>query len=220
MANAQALMNIDEELARIAAETSESLVATKGSYISTKGQIFTLPDSTPLSAVECIVVDFLRVNALMPPYNPKVHANPKCWALGRNDANLAPDDSVPDPKSALCATCEMNKFGSATNGGNGKACSNRYRLAIVPPNATTDSEIWLINVPPTSLTAWTTYLKKAEMSHGHAGFCRVVTKITLDPNVTYPKLIFKAISDVEDIATVLTLKRHAFDVLTASPSGD
>lgn len=220
MSNSTALMNIEEELARIANETKESLVASKGSYISTKGRIFTLPDDSPLDTVECIVVDFIRVNTLMPPYNPKVRSTPKCWAIGRNDANLAPSDDVPDPKSEVCATCDMNKFGSATNGGNGKACANRYRLAIVPPNATIDSDIWLLSVPPTSLTAWTTYLKKAEMAHGNAGFCRIVTRITLDQNVEYPKLIFKKVSEVEDIATIINLKHQAQDILTASPSGD
>ncbi len=218
MPQTQALMNVDEELARIAEETRQSLVANKGSYISTKGQIFTLPDGSTLPAIECIVVDFIRLNTLMPPYNPKVHAEPKCWAIGRNDLSLAPADNVPNPQATSCGICEMNKYGSATNGGNGKACSNRYRLAIIPPNATPDSEIWLMNVPPTSLTAWTTYIKKAEMTHGNAGFCRVVTQVTLDPNVTYPKLLFKAISTVENPATTLALRRQANDILTASPS--
>lgn len=220
MANAQAIMNIDDELERIAEETRQSLVVTKGSYISTKGQVFTLPDKTPLQAVECVVIDFIRVNALMPPYNAKVHAAPKCWAVGRSDNSLAPAEDVPEPKASSCAVCEMNKFGSSQTGGSGKACSNRYRLAIVPPGATADSEIWLMNVPPTSLTAWTTYIKKAEMQKGNAGFCRVVTQITLDPNVTYPKLQFKAIGDAENLPVILALKRQANDILTASPGSD
>jgi hypothetical protein len=216
----QALINYDEEFARIAEETREALTATTSNFISTKGKLFTFSNGPSHNTFDCIVIDYIRINSLMPPFNASKQNRPRCWAQGRADHLLAPSPSVTQPQADSCAACALNKFGSATNGSKGKACTNTYRLALVPPDATKDSDIWLLKVSPTSLARWTHYVKLAEANFGAGGFCRVVTNLSFDPNKDYPSLIFKIHSPISNPEVVLGLRKRACDEIMAEPSSE
>lgn len=218
--NNQALINYDAEFAKIAAETHDALTQVKGSYISTKGKLFNFPDGRTESNFNCIVVDYIRCNTLLPPYNPNIRPNPKCWALGRSDHLLVPSTRSPQRQAESCAACALNKFGSATNGGKGKACSNTYRLAIAPPDATENSEIWLIKISPTGLARWTSYVKMADASFGTGGFCKIITNLSFDPNKDYPSIVFKGIDPIKDPRIIFALRRRASEEIMVEPSGE
>lgn len=47
----------------------------------------------------------------------------------------------------------MNQFGSAPTGA-GKACKNTRVLAVMPPDADDDTEIWTLKVSPTAIRAF------------------------------------------------------------------
>lgn len=216
----QSLINYDEEFAKIAAETRDALTQVKGSYISTKGKLFTFPDGQTDSDFNCIVIDYIRCNTLLPPYNPNIRPNPKCWALGRSDHLLVPSERSPQRQAESCTACALNKFGSATNGGKGKACANTYRLAIVPPDAKENSDIWLVKISPTGLARWTGYVKMAETTFGPGGFCKIVTNLSFDPNKDYPSIQFKAMEPLADPRVVFALRRRASDEIMVEPSGE
>jgi hypothetical protein len=217
---AGALINYDAEFAKIAEETKNALTATKGNFISNKGKLFTFPDASTKSNFDCVIVDYIRVNTLMSPYNPNIRPVTKCWAMGRDDYLLTPSEKSSHRQADSCTACAMNKFGSATNGGRGKACTNTYRLAIIPPDATKESDIWLIKVSPTGLSAWTHYVRMAEATYGPGGFCRVITNLSFDPNKDHPSIRFKGVAPVEHPEIVLTLRSRARDEILIEPSGE
>lgn len=215
-----ALINYDEEFAKIAEETRHSLAPTKGNHISTKGKLFTFPDGSTQTNFDCIVLDYIRINQLMTPYNPNVRGITKCWAMGRIDHLLTPNEKVTNKQADSCENCTQNKYGSATNGGKGKACQNLYRLAIVPPDATINSDIWLVKVSPTSLTKWGHYVKMTNAQIGEGGFCRVITNLSFDPNKDFPSLIFKTSGINEHPEIVINLRMRARDAIMIEPSGE
>jgi len=220
MTTQNALINYDEEFARIAEETRSALTSNTSNFISTKGKLFTFGDGRSPNNFDCIVIDYIRVNNLMPPFNASKQNRPKCWAIGRADHLLTPSDNSPQKQADACSTCASNKFGSATNGGKGKACSNTYRLAVVPPDATKDSDIWLLKVSPTSLARWTHYVKLTDANFGAGGFCRVITNMSFDPNKDFPSLIFKTVTPISHPEVVLGLRMRARDEIMTEPSID
>ena len=215
-----ALINYDAEFAKIAEETRNSLAPTKGNHISTKGKIFTFPGGATQPNFDCIVLDFIRINQLMTPYNPNVRGVTKCWAMGRNEHLLAPSETATHKQADNCGACAMNKYGSATNGGKGKACQNLYRLAIVPPDAGPENDIWLVKVSPTGLSNWSHYVKMANTQIGEAGFCRIITNLSFDPNKDYPSLIFKMAGPISHPEVVLNLRMRAREAVMTEPSAD
>lgn len=217
-APAQDLINYDAEFAKIAKETQEALTAPKTHFISTKGKIFTLPDGRPTPHLECIVVDFIRINTLMPPFNPNIRPTPKCWAYGRNDTQLTPSEHSPQRQAENCATCPQNKYGSATNGGRGKACTNTYRLAIIPPDATPESDILMLKISPTGLTRWSNYVRLIENGFGAGGFCRVITKLSFDPNKDFPSITFTPVGPVQNPETILKIRKRASEEIMTEPN--
>lgn len=214
------IMNYDEEFKKIAEQTRHALTTAKINFISTKGKLFTLLDGTTTPKIACIIVDFIRINSLMPPYNPNVRTNPKCWAFGRDDSTLAPSPNSPAIQAPTCADCAQNKYGSAQNGGRGKACANTYRIAVVPPDATIDSDIAMIKISPTGLDRWRRYVNQTETAFGAGGFCKVVTQISFDPNRDYPSLIFSAIERIKHPEVILALCKRAQEEILVEPNRD
>lgn len=214
------LMNYEEEFKKIAEQTRHALTTAKINFISIKGKLFTLLDGTTTPKIACVIVDFIRINTLMPPYNPNVKVNPKCWAFGRDDTALTPSSNSPAIQAATCAECPQNKYGSATNGSRGKACANTYRLAIAPPDATIDSDLAMLKVSPTGLERWRRYVGQTELAFGAGGFCKVITQITFDPNRDYPSLIFSALEPIKHPEIILALCKRAQEEILVEPNRD
>lgn len=210
------LVNYDEAFAHLAETTRKTLVSASGNFISTKDKIFTLPDGQVNTKLECVVLAFNRVNQLMPPYNPTGDNTTKCWAMGIDANNLIPDPRSRDLQANSCNECPMNAFGSA-RGGKGKACSNIYRLAVIPPDANDNSPIWLLKVTPTALKRWKLYHDLCERGAA-SGFRRVITEISFDMNQTYPTLMFKALEPFNKPALILSLIPNANEALLTEPS--
>lgn len=224
--NNTAMVSYDAILAKLAEETQTALTQPKGNFISLKGKIFTLPDGTQLKDVDCIVVDYLRINQLLTPYVPSQRMQTLCWAIGRNDKTLAPNEDVENAESKTCATCPKNEFGSK---GKGKACTNKIRLAIVPPDAKSNADIWLVQIPPTSLADWTNYVKMIERLYGTSGTMRIVTKIKMNPDSDYPKLVFQCLRPLPideadpqttSLATIIKLRPAAEEAVFIVPQDD
>lgn len=214
------IMNYEAEFAKIAEQTKHALTTPKINYLSVKGKIFTLPDGKTTPKITCVVLDFVRINVLLPPYNPNIRPNPKCWAIGRDDAALAPPTHCPAIQATICTECPNNKFGTATNGGRGKACANQYRLAIVAPDATITSDISMVKISPTGLDRWRRYVVQTESAMGSAGFCRVTTEISFDPNRDYPSLLFHTVDPVKNPEIVLALQRRAAQEILVEPTAE
>lgn len=107
---------------------------------------------------------------------------------------VVPDNNVPKKQSAVCATCPRNQWGTAANGGKGKACGDHRRLAVTPAADIANEAFggpMLLRCPAASLqdlAAFDTKYKQA----GYPYFSLVV-KIGFDPKESYPKLVFSAV---------------------------
>lgn len=115
---------------------------------------FKLPDGriSP-SPMTVVVMDVISRNVY---YNsPYVAGQVKpatCAAQGfkKNDA-LVPFDNVLEQQNPTCYGCYQNEFGSAQGGtGLGKACQNRKLMAVLPPDATDEDDMLILDASPTS----------------------------------------------------------------------
>lgn len=79
-----------------------------------------------------------------------------------------PDASIDKPKHSNCKDCPLNKFGSDTKGGDGKACKNTRPTFILVDNDEGEQAIMpkVLRVPPTSLKNIREYIFNLASSSG------------------------------------------------------
>ena len=151
-----AVANIQDML-RKQAEANASRIEPGGGKSIRIGQdkSFTLPDGTKTrESLQLVVVDFVSRNEYYEgAYNKDDITPPNCFAIHPEPKQLAPSDNSPDKQCDDCASCPMNQFGSAPTGA-GKACKNTRVLAVMPPDADDDTEIWTLKVSPTAIKAF------------------------------------------------------------------
>lgn len=187
-------VNIREQLAKEAEELNNRIQAPSGDKIKlTKKKTFKLPDGTespgPLAVV---ILDFVAFNGYYDkPYKEGEPAAPACFALGvgRND-DLVPSKKSPDVQSDDCKSCPMNEWGSK---GEGKACRNQRRLAVVQgegdPANDPDAPMWILEVSPTALKAFDSYVSSVKTQFGVPPI-GVITDIFFDPSSDHQSLRF------------------------------
>jgi len=112
-------------------------------------------------------------------------AGPDCYSLD----GIKPDPSVQDPENDICASCPKNAWGSKVmpNGQQTKACADQKRLAVVAADDPT-GDIYLLQVTPSALKGLNKYQKELSIRGIPPEIVR--TKVSLDPDVSYPKLVF------------------------------
>ena len=108
-----------------------------------------------------LIVAAAHENALYEgKFVPGKYTAPVCYAIGKDEATMAPHPEAPKPQHANCKSCPLNQFGSS---GKGKACKNSVRLVALPGTVTeadvATAEAAQISIPPTSLNAWGSYVK-------------------------------------------------------------
>jgi hypothetical protein len=127
-----------------------------------------------------------------------------------------PDPASPNPQHTVCKLCKWDQFNSRPSadgqGGKGKACSDNIRIAVVPGSNIDNEPLggpMLLRVPAASLKELGLYARKMEQ----AGFplAAISTRISFDPSVAYPKLVFGAVRALtdEEVEKVLALREDA-----------
>jgi hypothetical protein len=197
----------DEELSNRAkiADAQARTLQTGNKFFSLKSGVFSF-DGKPLPGNEIYVVilDGVFANThYAGKFDPGNPASPDCYAFGRDAQSMTPHDNVaPEEKhSDRCATCPMNVFGSADEG-QGKACKNTYRLALIPAGNVDakgkfkqftseeellTQEVGYLMIPVTSVNKqFLVYVKQLKDGVWTAGKSRptegVVTRIKLVPD--------------------------------------
>lgn len=177
---------------------------TGGPRISIKGGRFRIVDGDAETLIEQTYLNVIIVGAnprlsktfYEGTYDPKNEpAGPTCFSLD----GIKPDASAEDPQNDLCATCPQNAWGSkiSANGNEIKACADKKRLAIV---AADDPEgpVYLLEVTPAALKGLNQYSK--ELSARGIPAEVVVTKVSFDPDASFPKLMFKFAKFIDEDA--------------------
>ncbi len=112
---------------------------------------------------------------------------------------VTPDKDSTTPQAPSCAACPHNQWGSriTDDGRKGKACSDSRRIAVVPAfdmeNETYGGPM-LLRVPAASLNDLKSYglgMKKKGFPYN-----AIVTRVSFDPEPSYPKLIFKPVRPI------------------------
>lgn len=217
----QALVNIRERLKGELAGLSKTVPAPSGRTISTKGKLFTFPDAkTSQGPLEAVILDHRNFNKFYSAaYDPKNPTPPKCFALSKDLDGMSPHADVQEKQSETCAVCTYNQWGSASVG-KGKACRNTVRLAIATPDATADSEPFIISISPTGIKSWSALVNA--LGTRELIPVQVVTSIAFDPNQAFPTLIFKPLRPLDDeqLTVMWALRQKAQALLDAPPAAN
>ena len=157
----KAMLDLQAEIKAELELAKETVDPPSNFKISTKGKLFTLPDGTssrgPMSAV---VLDYRTVhNYYKGAYNPATPEAPSCFAISKVVDGMAPSANADDPQSETCKECAFNQWKSAPTG-NGKACKNIRRVAVVPVNANEDTRPMILDVSPTALKFFDGFVNK------------------------------------------------------------
>lgn len=90
-------------------------------------------------------------------YDPNSSDPPACFS----DNGVGPSAQASKPQSASCSLCPHNAWGSRINqqtGGQGKACSDKKKLAVRLAPEYQDDTIYQLQIPPASLKAMSAYM--------------------------------------------------------------
>lgn len=208
------VVSIQEALKAQAASLANRTQPSTGSNIKlTKDKKFLLPNGQKVEGpLELVVVDFTSRNKF---YDRAFDQNnpipPACYAIHPEPKQLAPTDSVPDKQSDDCASCPLNQFKSAANG-QGKACKNTRYLAVLPPDADEDTELWFLEVSPTGLKGFDGFVNST-MRTFQMPPISVVVDVDFDPNVEHQTLTFGNVRPNENMAVHFARQAEATEIL-------
>lgn len=210
-----ALADIRKQLQEEAEKIKEQIGAPPTNAISTRDKVFTLPDGTVLrDSIDVVILDFVSANYFYEgKWDPKNPQPPVCWAIGRNPHNLIPSDHAPQKQAESCSDCPMNEFGSD---GDGKACKNTRRLAVMLADEGEESPIYTLSVPPTAIKGYDGYVAQIARLYQVPPF-GVVTQITFHPERSYALPLFGNPRPVEDLEFYMQKRQEAEVILFAEP---
>lgn len=127
---------------------------------------------------------------------------------------VVPDNGVPKKQSNTCATCPRNQWGTAPNGGKGKACGDHRRLAISPAEDIANETFggpMLLRCPAASLQDLASFDAKYKQA-GYPYFSLVV-KVGFDAKESYPKLVFSAVRPLTEAEGQLVMALRNSDAV-------
>lgn len=163
-----------------------------------------------------------------------VHHHPvnAYWKDAYSGGNQQPDCSSIDGKLGMeiatgevhnCAECPFNKFGSAGDGSNGKACKNGHRVYVLREDEVLPL---LLTLPPTSLKSFKDYLAKRVVLKGKRSW-HVLTRVTLKKEqnaggIKYSSCVFAKVGDLtaEQIASLQSTVEAVKQLASVVPVGD
>lgn len=212
------IVSIQDQLKKQAAEMQDRTSPATGNKIRvTQDKKILFPDGTELAdddTFEVVIVDFVTKHSFYEgKYDPKNITPPACFALGLNPRDMTPSANSPNKQNDSCQSCLMNEYGSD---GNGKACKNARLLAVLPPDANADTPLWLLEVSPTALKGFDGYVQNVTRVFGTPPVS-VVTTVSLDPNVTYGKLMFSNPQPNTNLEACFARQNEARQLLMTEP---
>lgn len=211
-----AIVSIQEQLKAQLAAQAGKIAAPSGINIrTTQDKKFLLPDGTKCDGpLDLVVVDFVSRNMFYEgTYDPNNVAPPVCFAIHSEPRQMVPSDNSPAKQSDDCASCPMNQFGSS---GKGKACKNTRMLAVLPPDADTDTPLWLLSVSPTAIKGFDSFVGSVARTFQMPPI-GVVVSVDFDPNQTYASLVFKDPQPNGNIEAHFGRQAEAAELLNTEP---
>ncbi|OGR27287.1 MAG: hypothetical protein A2139_07830 [Desulfobacca sp. RBG_16_60_12] len=205
-------------LQQIANSAGDNLIAASGTgggqqvdHISIKGGRFHIVRN----GQQPVTLQLFELNVVIVHANPGMTKalfegawNPDADAeapICSSDDGVTPRADSEKPQCGTCAACPQNQFGSKINQQTqkaGKACQDKKTVAVVTPGSE-GGEMLRLQIPAASLKEFGAYLRSLPVK-----YCYVVTQITFDTTVSYPKLLFKPLSYVSAEGVAAIDARH------------
>jgi hypothetical protein len=139
-------------------------------------------------------------------WNPDEVVAPAC----SSDDGVTPRADSDTPQCQTCAACPQNQFGSYINPqtqAQSKACQDKKTLAVVTPGAE-GGEMLRLQVPAASLKDFGNYMRGLPK----VPYYGIITRISFDTTVSYPKIKFQAVDYLRDPNAFATAQqRHHSD---------
>lgn len=159
------------------------------------------PDNRPVQSLDVVIVGASSAISKIYYERQYVEGNedgPDCYSLD----GITPDAAAPRKQNGLCATCPHNQWGSRVTdaGKRAKNCQDNRRMAIVPLTDIANEACggpMLLRLPPTSLINFANYAEFLERK-GVGEIWWVATRLSFDPELAYPRIVFEAISYVDE----------------------
>jgi hypothetical protein len=208
---------------QLAAMATESVKAEQSglttTFLSTKGGALTYRgDTITGNKLPCVIlaapVERLYYDSR---YDPTKIVGPKCFAIAAVANNMGPGAAVEAPEHSTCEGCPKNEWGSATNGGKGKACRETRRLLLIPadsittPESVAAAEIAALRPPVTSLKNYSNYVQTIAATLKRPPLA-VITEIAVVPDPkTQFKVVFNMVKAIDDPAIIQAIIQRAKD---------
>ena len=221
------LVQFDEELAKQAQAYRQTEAASAtGNFIGTAAGILSWRGA-PIEGnkMDCIVLTSVFENDYYKDAFDKDNPTPPaCYAFATSQDALAPHESAEDKQgdaNGLCAGCWANGFGSAADGGRGKACQNRRRLAVIPASGkltaegVKTAELAYFRVPVLSVAGFSNHVMQVADLFKRPPF-GVVTELSLVPDAKSQfRALFKIKAPIEDREALTALMARSHDAAAA-----
>jgi hypothetical protein len=135
-------------------------------------------------------------------YDPTKDTGPDCFSHN----GVGPSSQCSKPQHHECATCPMNQWGTGKkndgSASDGKACSDRKLLAVIPTAKEYAGKTYQLNIPATTLRNLYTYIKdlcKTTHASGHPMEpYHVITRLTFDNSKPGQVLMFARGQDLQE----------------------
>jgi hypothetical protein len=213
------LMNPAELLKQQLADTNERISTGDSIRIRLDKGVFHTPDGEKGEELSVVIIDFAMANAY---YDRKYNANdpkpPACFAVATKKSDLQPVDNSPVPQNEDCKTCPLNEWKSAGGGSNAKACKNTRVLAVVPISDIAKSDIWLLSVPPSSITLYDKFVKDLSINEQLTPLF-VHTSVKQDPDIDWSAPRFSAVGSLtkKDVSEAISRIEEARKLVLQTP---
>lgn len=206
----------EDQLAAMAMETVKA-EQTGAAFLSTKSGTLTyrgnpVTDNKLACVILAAPVERLYYDSR---YDPTKIVGPKCFAIAHVATGMGPAKAVEAPEHSTCEGCPKNEWGSATNGGKGKACRETRRLLLIPadsigsPEAVAVAEVAALRPPVTSLKNYATYVQTIAATLKRPPLA-VITEIAVvsDPKTQF-KVVFNMVKAIDDMAIIQAIMKRA-----------
>lgn len=210
------IVSVQEALRAQVAELGGRIAPATGNAIRlTQDKKINLPDGTKTDGpLELVIVEFVTMhNFYAGRFDKDNIVPPDCFAIGTDPKNMVPSPNSPNPQAKDCQSCPMNAWGSE---GKGKACKNGRKLAVLPPDADADTDMWTLGVSPTALKNFDGYVASVVRTFGLPPV-GVVTTVGLSDAVDYPQLQFSDAKPNEGVAVHFSRQAEGRELLMVEP---
>jgi len=191
-------------------------------HVSIRGAVFNFSETDTPTEERVLIIDAVRSNNwYSSEYESSNTSAPDCFSLqdiraGVKEADMVPHAESADKQRPACLDCPQNAWGSGK--GNSKACKNYVRVAFlrgpVETPADAKKQVFVVQLPPTALKAWTSLCDDFEAHEAPAFFtCHADLSIASLPSGGYTVEVARVVAEDEGPVTdpevlVAVAQRH------------